>query len=314
MCAPFLSFVSLVEFPLSVLLFPVLFRCFRSGVYSYARQMNQSEWTLVGTLTGSGTAMAWFGVRVSLSADGTTLAVGEYFANFVWIYTAAPVGSGNWTLQRKLAHTAAGFTNPVAFGSGVALSASGDTLVVGAFGYSSRGAAVVCSRNADVWTAQSPILADGSVDGNFGWSVAINGAGDRIAVGARYDTLQGAYSGAVYIYFRNETTLSWNYSQRVLPSDSVITSHRLFGFSVSLSSNGDTLVVSACREDATGTDIGAWWHFEWNGTLFEQIGLKKVGQPTRNNAYQGSSIAVSSDGQTVIGQRTVVSTGQRVVR
>jgi hypothetical protein len=247
---------------------------------------------------------------VSISADGTTLAVGEYARNFVWIYTAAPIGSGNWTLHSKLAHTAAGFVSSVYFGSAVALSASGDTLVVGAFGYGSIGAAVVLSRNSDVWTAQSNILADGSVNGNFGWSVAINGAGNRIAVGAYLDSVQGTGNGAVYIYLRNDTTLSWSYQQRVLPSDSVITINRYFGRGLSLSSSGDTLVVGAYGEVIVGMVTGAWWHFEWNGTVFEQIGLKKVGHPTTNGGYQGYSIALSADGQTVIGSCTAASAMQ----
>jgi hypothetical protein len=202
----------------------------------------------------------------------------------------------------------------VYFGTAVALSASGDTLVVGASAYSAKGAAVVFSRNeTGGWTVQSAILADGSANGFFGWSVAINGAGDRIAVGAYKDNVQGSGYGAVYIYSRNET-LSWSYQQRVLPSDSVSTINRYFGWSLSLSSSGDTLVVGAYREGATGTNIGAWWHFEWNGTLFEQIGLKKVGQTTGSGAWQGSSIALSADGQTVIGLCTAVAAMQHAAR
>jgi hypothetical protein len=290
-----------------VLLFPVPF--VRSGVYSYSRQLNQSEWTFVANLTGSGTASAWFGARVSISADGTTLAVAEREMNTVWIYTAAPIGSGNWTLQRTIAQTVAGFSGAVNFGSAVALSASGDTLVIGAFGYNStQGAAVVFSRNStEEWIVQSAILADGSANGFFGWTVAINGAGNRIAVGAYFDSVQGTNNGAVYVYSRNDTTLSWSYQQRVLPSDSVITINRYFGRGLSLSSSGDTLVVSAYGEDSW---TGAWWHFEWNGTLFEQSRLKKVGQPTGNNARQGTSIALSADGQTVIGPITAASAWQ----
>jgi hypothetical protein len=277
-------------------------------VYSYARQLNQTRWTLVANLTGRGTASSYFGYGVSISADGTTLAVGEQGTNSVWIYIAAPIGSGNWTLQRKLAHTDAGFAVTVAFGYAVALSASGDTLVVGAIGYSSTGAAVVFSRNStSVWSAQSGILANGSTSAFFGYAVAINGAGNRIAVGAPYDSVQGANNGAVYIYFRNATTLSWSYRQRILPSDSVSTFSRHFGQALALSSSGDTLVVGGYGEGVVGMRTGAWWHFEWNGTLFEQSGLKKVGQPTIPPAYQGYSIALSSDGQTAIGSCTSAS-------
>jgi hypothetical protein len=273
----------------------------RAGVYSYARQTNQSGWSLVSNFTGSGTASAYFGYSVSLSADGTTLAVGEYGANVVWLYTAAPVGSGAWTLPRKIVHTAAGFAGDVKFGSALSLSASGATLVVGALGYGvSQGAASVFARNATgVWFVQSSILTEGFAGNNFGLSVAINGAGNRIAVGAYTDSVQGTYNGAVYIYSRNETTLSWRYLQCVLPYDSISASYRYFGQALFLSSSGHTLVV--------GARSGAWWHFEWNGTLFEQSGLKKMAQPMITGANQGYSIALSADGQTVIGLCTAAS-------
>jgi hypothetical protein len=281
-------------------------------VYSYSRQSNQSEWTLVANLTGSGTASAYFGYSVSLSADGTTLAVGEFGENSLWIYTAAPVGSGAWSLPRKIVHTDGGFSGDVKFGSALSLSASGATLAVGAWGYGvSQGAASVFARDAtDVWFGQSSILTEGFAGNNFGLSVAINGEGNRIAVGAYTDSVQGTYNGAVYIYSRNETTLSWSLQQRVLPSDSLSGSYRYFGQSLSLSSNGDTLVVGGFGEGSIGMKSGAWWHFEWNGTLFEQSGLKKVGQPTSNGAGQGYSIDVSSDGQTVIGPCTAASARQ----
>jgi hypothetical protein len=262
----------------------------------------------VSNLTGSGSASSSFGA-VALSSDGTTLAVGEYGANAVWIYTANPVGSGNWTLQRKLLNSDAGFVGPVAFGFACALSASGDTLVVGAFSYNGyNGSVTVFSRTAGgVWSSQSGILANGTAGSQFGITVRINGPGDRIAVGARLDSTQGTENGAVYIYTRGEM-MGWNLCQRVLPSDSLSLTGRWFGSSLSLSFSGDALVVGAPFErTAAGMITGAWWYFEWNGTLFLQSGLRKVGQPTVGGAKQGASVALSADGQTVIGKRTAAS-------
>jgi hypothetical protein len=239
----------------------------------------------------------FFGCSVSISPDGTTLAVGAYGANGVWIYTAAPVGSGSWTLQRTIAQGEVGLSGPTSFGQAVALSTSGDTLVVGADAYNSKGAVVVFSRNAGVWTVQSPILAGGSANGQFGAAVAINGAGGRIAVGAKSDSAQGGTHGAVYIYMRSGT--SWSYKQQVLPTDPHNTHSRYFGKSLALSSSGDTLVVGANGE-VSGQ--GGWRHYEWNGAQFNQIGLRKVGQSTSSSPYQGTSIALSADGQTAIGR------------
>ena len=40
-------------------------------------------------------------------------------------------------------------------------------------------------------------------------------------------------------------------------------------------------------------------HFESNGTAYNQIGLKKVGSP--GNMQQGSALAISGDGTSVLG-------------
>jgi len=275
-----------------------------SAVYSFARAPNQSQWTLISNLMGSGTPGAFFGWSVAISADGSTLAVGETGANAVWIYAASPVSSGAWDFRRTLFNTDFGFSAvSMSFGSSCALSASGDTLAVGVAGFSgNKGAAMVFVRDSGsgVWNAQSGILNNGSSGGTFGVAIAINEAGTRIAVGAYTDSAQGPDSGAVYIYAR-DASLNWIYLQQVVPSDFVSVTSRWFGHSVSLSSSGHTLVVGAPGEGATGMVTGAWWHFEWNGTLFEQSGLKKVGQPTSNNARQGWSIALSADGNTVLG-------------
>jgi hypothetical protein len=130
----------------------------------------------------------------------------------------------------------------------------------------------------------------------FGFAVAINGAGNRIAIGARHDSFQGTQNGAAYIYARVGTT--WSYKHRVLPSDWVAPNFRYFGRALALSSSGDTLVVSAYGE---GSNIGGWRHYEWNGAQFNQVGARMIGQPAIASANQGYSIAMSSDGQTVIG-------------
>jgi hypothetical protein len=288
--------------PFSVLplcFFAVSFFLSSSVVYSYALAPGNTRWTLIGGggFTGTGSSNRYFGCSVSLAADGTTLAVGEYGANAVWIFTAAPVGSGSWAFQRTITQGEVGLSGGNFFGQAVALSTSGDTLVVGANYYlSAKGAAVVFVRSSGSWAVQSSLLADGSTSGQFGSAVAINGAGNRIAIAAQYDTTQ-ATKGAVYIYIRSGT--SWSYKQQVLPIDLVTTHFCYFGKSLALSSSGDTLVVGANGESS---GQGGWRHFEWNGAQFNQIGRKKVGQPTSGNPYQGTSIALSADGQTVIGQ------------
>jgi hypothetical protein len=275
-------------------------------VYSYTHAANGGGWVLASTLTGTGTSLFHFGSCLDISADGTTLAVGESGGDFVWLYTGTP-GTGVWTLQSKLLQTDAGFVGSVTFGSACALSADGNTLAIGATGYSSnKGGLVVFGRSAGVWSTQSSsILAPGSASGQLGWTVAINAAGDRIAAGAPTDNGQAASNGAVYVFTR-DGSLAWSYSHRVLPTGSALPSSRGFGYGLDLSATGDTLVVGAEGETMLGVQTGAWWHFEWNsGTLlFVQVGAKKSPPGLTSGARVGRAMALAADGQTVAGSNT----------
>jgi len=261
---------------------------------------------LASTLTGTGTAAYYFGSCLDISADGTTLAVGESGGDFVWLYTGTP-GTGVWTLQSKILQTDASFVGAVKFGSACALSANGNTLAIGATGHSSdQGGLVVFSRSAGVWSMQSSgILAPGSAGSKLGWTIAINAAGDRIATGAPFDSAQGAPIGAVYIFTR-DASLVWSYRHRSLPTGSTLPSSRGYGYGLDMSATGDTLVVGAEGEMMSGVQTGAWWHFEWNsGTrVFLQVGAKKSPPGLLSGARVGRSMAIAADGQTVAGSHT----------
>src|SRR5713101_978545 len=91
------------------------------------------------------------------------------------------------------------------FGSGVAIS--GDTAVVGAPGSdaagSSSGATYVFTRDAEGhWTqGQKLTPSDGATGDLFGNSVALNN--DTMLIGARGDSSQGNFAGAVYVFVRD---------------------------------------------------------------------------------------------------------------
>jgi hypothetical protein len=209
----------------------------------------------------------------------------------------------------------------------------------------SQGSARVFFLSAGVWSAQSAILAPALIYGRVGSSLALNAAGDRLAVGAYLDIEQGVFNGAVYLYKRDGGGV-WSLAQKVLPSDSVTDLARYFGTSVALSATGNTLVVGATLEATTG----AWWsgtgrtsthsgklrhiglalwrssrpsyfilllplslclslssvrHFESDGTSYNQIGFKKIG--SGDNTAQGHAIAISGDGTSVSGSSLSLS-------
>jgi len=73
------------------------------------------------------------------------------------------------------------------------------------------------------------------------------------------------------------------------------------GFSVSVSSDGNTAVVGGPFDNensATGNGVGATWAFaRWHG-VWNQQGPKLVGTGATGNAQQGYSVSLSGDGST----------------
>ena len=69
-----------------------------------------------------------------------------------------------------------------------------------------------------------------------------------------------------------------------------------FGTSVALSDDGDT----PCRRPRRQRRVGAAWVFTRSGTTWTQQGPKLVGSGAVGHAYQGTSVALSSDGNTAL--------------
>lgn len=127
-------------------------------------------------------------------------------------------------------------------GFGRALAFDGDTLVVSSVGVEPRGRAHVYQNIRSEWRRVSTLEAlfppaDLGHD-RFGASIALGG--DRLVVGCPGDATNGASSGCVYVFHRQDE--AWNIESILLPSDSA--SLDRFGSSVAI--DGDVIVVG-CR-------------------------------------------------------------------
>jgi hypothetical protein len=69
------------------------------------------------------------------------------------------------------------------------------------------------------------------------------------------------------------------------------------GFSVSLSGDGKTAIVGGAGDN---NEMGAVWIYQNVKGVWSQDGGKLIGSGAVGNAYQGSSVAFSADGKTVI--------------
>ena len=69
------------------------------------------------------------------------------------------------------------------------------------------------------------------------------------------------------------------------------------GFSVAISADGNTAIVGGLNDNGF---VGAAWVYTRLGGVWSQQGSKLVGTGAVGNAQQGSSVAISGDGNTAI--------------
>jgi FG-GAP repeat len=179
------------------------------------------------------------------------------------------------------------------FGASVAISADGSTAVIGApqHGSEQTGSAYIFVRRGGSWTQAAELTAsDGTRRAMFGSSVAIDGDGDTVVVGA---PSQQDNMGAVYVFTRQRTT--WTQTAELAPSDLVVGD--TFGTSVAVSADGGTTAVGA---PAHGTGAAGWVYvFD-----LQRSGWKQAAELTSSDGvaddFLGNSIAISPDGRAVV--------------
>ena len=216
-----------------------------------------AEWVQEAKLTGAGASgPALFGISAALSSDGNTALIGGPFdtgdVGAPWVFRR----SGATWAQQGQKITGGGTIGTASFGVGVALSADGNTAIVGApTDASLAGAAWIFTRSGSAWTQQGPKLTGaGEVGtGQFGVSVSLSGGGATALVGAPNDD---HLAGAARVFVR--TAGVWSRQGDKLVGAGAAGAES-FGYDVSLSGNGDTAVIGGSDD---GQHAGAAWVVE----------------------------------------------------
>jgi len=246
-------------------------------------------------LVGTGnTGAARQGSSLSISADGNTAIMGGNYDNSnqgaVWVFTRSGT---TWSQQgSKLVGT--GNTGIAAQGCSVAVSADGNTAIVGGVGDNTyQGATWVFTRSGIIWSQQgSKLVGTGNTGvAQQGCSVAVSADGNTAIVGGNYDN---SNQGAAWIFTRSGT--SWSQQGNKLVGTGNTGAARQ-GTSVSLSADGNTAIVGG---DGDNSNQGAAWVFTRTGSVWSQQGNKLVGTGAVGTEEQGSSVSLSADGNTAI--------------
>jgi hypothetical protein len=179
-------------------------------------------------------------------------------------------------------------------GSSVALSADGNTAVVGGLADNGfAGAAWVYTRTGGVWSQQGAKLVGTGAVGNAqqGASVAVSADGNTAVVGGGTDN---SNIGAVWVYTRNAGVWSQQGAKLVGTGASGAAEQ---GVSVAVSADGNTAIEGGLID---GGGTGASWVFTRSSTVWTQQGAKLAGTDAVGGAEQGRSVSLSADGNTAV--------------
>src|SRR5262249_22584150 len=149
-------------------------------------------------------------------------------------------------------------------GTSVALSAGGNTVIVGGNNDNGTGAAWVFTRSGGVWTQQGPkLVGTNGVSASQGVSVALSADGNTAIVGGPQDN-NG--DGAVWVLTRSGGV--WSQQGNKLVGTGAF-GNAAQGSSVALSADGNTAIVGGPTDGGAGS-VGAVWVFTRSGGVWSQ--------------------------------------------
>jgi hypothetical protein len=301
------------------------------AVYVFARA--GTTWSQQAYLKASNTGGPdlgyQFGYAVSLSSDGSTLAVSETSdpsnatgingnakdtsapeAGAVFIFTH----SGNTWSQQAYIKPWNTTTPNLLFGYSIGLSGNGDTLGVGAYNDEARrGSVYVFTRSNGTWSQQMRVLATkGEIGDYLGCALAISDDGNTIVAAAVEDKFFQINAGqtdlldsvgGAHVFVR----AAGKWSQQAYVKAFNPRENDQFGWAVAMSRDGNTIAVGSHLEDsgakgvngdqsdASMEDSGAVYVYTRTGTTWNPTAYVKASN-TKPAAEFGISVALNGDG------------------
>ena len=270
---------------------------------SFANIATLSQDSSVFTITPLSEAASTPGSSTLTFKVSDGIAFGSGTTAFTLAFT--PVGA-DWSgteTQQKLTASDPGADHSL--GEGATMSADGNYAVVGAFywlptGLSTPlGKAYVYVRTGNTWAQQATLSPTGGNEaqgtGYFGFSVALDATGTRVAVGMRYGetgTGSGNYNqGCVFVFKRTGT--SWAQETFFQASDKATQDQ--FGINVDINGDGDYIAVGAYKHShSSNSEAGAAYVFTRSGTTWSQQ-AKLVASNAAAEDFFGESITISKD-------------------
>ena len=225
------------------------------------------------------------GYSVSLSADGTRVAVGAYGHNkngatdagHVRIYQYTPSGTSSWTLYGDIDGEGAGDAS----GFSVSISSDGKRVAIGAVyndgnGSNSGHVRIYENTSGSMWTKLGSDI-DGEAAGDYsGRGVSLSSDGSRVAIGAINNDGNGSNSGHVRVFEYQVISGTATWTQLGQDIDGEAESDES-GSSISLSSDGSRVAIGAMVN-------GHVRIYDYNGSAWVQVGADINGDAAQDNS------------------------------
>jgi hypothetical protein len=251
----------------------------------------------------------WSGNSISLSSDGTTVAIGALRNDNVGGANAGHVRiyrftNNAWTqIGLDIDGQAAGDN----FGYSVSLSGDGNTVAIGAPNNdnvrgTNAGHVRIYRFTNNAWTKIGSDIVGEAAEDKSGWSVSLSSDGTAVAIGAPYNSVND--SGHVRVYKKDNVIADADdineWTRIGADIDGEATGDNS-GWSVSLSDNGETVAIGAYRNDGTsGNTTDSRGHVRVHrltNNAWTQIGADIDGEAAGD--FSGYSVSLSADGNIV---------------
>ena len=254
-------------------------------------------WTQIGSDIDGEANIDLSGVCVSLSSDGSIVAIGANandgngnLSGHVRVYQNI---SGVWTQIGADIDGESAFNQS---GESISLSSDGNIVAIGARYNQGNGTdsghVRVYQNISGVWTQIGADINGEAANDYSGYTISLSSDGSIVAIGAYQNDGNGSNSGHVRVY--QNISGVWTQIGADINGEAA-NDHS--GRSVSLSSDGSIVAIGAYQNDGNGTDSGHVRVYQNISGVWTQIGLDINGEAA--NDYSGHSVSLSSDGSIV---------------
>ena len=251
--------------------------------------LDNGTWVRTGQDIDGEAANDYSGEAVSLSADGTIVAIGahgnENYLGHVRVYR---LDNGTWVQIGQDIDGEAAVDNS---GCAVSLSADGTVVAIGAYGNDS-GHVRVYRLDNDTWVQIGQDIDGEAANDRSGTSVSLSADGLVVAIGAYNNDGNGNNSGHVRVYTLDNGT--WVRTGQDIDGEA---GSDYSGISVSLSADGTIVAITAPYNDGNGNSSGHVRIYTLDTGTWVQTGQDIDGEAAVD--YSGGAVSLSADGTVV---------------